>query len=67
MDIPLTVTEAARRLEPFVARSTLYSWIRRGEIRADRSPGGRQMIRESEVQRILAWYRGDDIEGQSRT
>ena len=62
-DRAITVSEAARRLKPFISRAGLYKWIERGDVEAERSPtGGRLMIRESEVVRILAWYEGIDPE-----
>lgn len=58
-DRAITVSEAARRLKPYISRAGLYKWIERGDVEAERSPtGGRLMIRESEVVRILAWYEG---------
>lgn len=55
--LPLSVAEAARRM-PYVSQGTLYRWVRSGEVKAERSPGGRMKIRESEVERINSWYEG---------
>jgi excisionase family DNA binding protein len=56
-DRPLSVAEAAKMI-PFVSEGTLYRWVRSGEVKAERAPGGRMKIRESEVRRINAWYEG---------
>lgn len=63
-DMPITMAEAARRLAPYIARSTLYTWVERGDVRYELSPGGRKMVRESEVARVLAWYEGPTVTPQ---
>ena len=59
-DKPLKVAEAAEIAN--VPRSTLYNWIRRGEIETERAPGGRLRVRESEARRLKAWLEGEDVE-----
>ena len=59
-DKPLRVVDAAALAE--IPRATFYSWIRKGEIRTERSPGGRLRVRESEALRIRAWLNGEDVQ-----
>lgn len=59
-DRPMSVPEAALIVQ--VPRSTLYFWIKRGEVKAERSPGGRMRVRESEAIRIRNWLTGEDVE-----
>lgn len=61
-DRALSVTVAAGLLSPYISRQGLYDWIRRGDIKGEQGPGGRWIVRESEVARILAWYEGADPE-----
>ena len=59
-DRPLPVAEAAAIAE--IPRATFYNWIRKGEVRSERAPGGQIRVRESEARRIRAWLRGEDVE-----
>lgn len=61
----MKVADAARIMD--VPTSTLYFWIRKGEVRAERSPGGTLRVRESEALRIRAWLRGEDVQFPSET
>lgn len=58
-DKALSVPEAAA-LMPFLTETTLYKWIRKGEVAFERAPNGRKKIRESEVRRIVAWFEGTE-------
>ena len=48
----ITARAAAKRLG--VGYSTLKNWIRQGQIRTTRTPGGHHRVSEVEVERLLA-------------
>ena len=51
MDQLLSVVEAAKRLGG-ISRWTLYSWLSQGRLQRTKV-GGRTMIRESELQKVI--------------
>ncbi|MGO4453309.1 excisionase family DNA-binding protein [Arthrobacter sp. RAF14] len=59
-DKPLTVAEAAKLAK--IPESTFRFWIKRGEIKMERSPGGLMRVRESEARRLRSWLDGEDVE-----
>jgi molybdopterin-binding protein len=48
----ITVSAAATRLG--VGYSTLKNWIRQGQIRTTRTPGGHHRVPEAEIERLVA-------------
>jgi molybdopterin-binding protein len=48
----ITVSAAAKRLG--VGYSTLKNWIRQGQIRTTRTPGGHHRVPEAEIDRLVA-------------
>ena len=48
----ITVRAAAKRLG--VAYSTFKSWIRQGQVRTTRTPGGHHRVPEAEIERLIA-------------
>jgi molybdopterin-binding protein len=48
----ITVSAAAKRLG--VGYSTLKSWIRQGQLRTTRTPGGHHRVPEAEIERLVA-------------
>lgn len=50
-DVLLSVSEAAKRLGG-ISKWTVHSWLSQGKLRRTKV-GGRTMIRESELQRVI--------------
>jgi molybdopterin-binding protein len=48
----VTARAAAKRLG--VAYSTLKTWIRQGQVRTTRTPGGHHRVAETEIERLIA-------------